>query len=1231
MTSVVRPLLCVLGIGVGLWGLPALWGQEKKTAAGAPVGKVTSAAGGVVGEKKSGSTTGPGAAPSSPPPAAGAGERPSPPGPRPAASPAASGTGNSGSSPAGGGELPPGSILVPYEMIKGKIQPLPFYWVPAPVYRQMEQRLRELERRLRWERSVQSCKLQGRLEGDVVALQAELKLYAEQPQSRIVLGFQGAVLSADAELDEQPPLLSYQAEEGYVVEVPRAGWHRLVLPLKVPLPPPRPEAGGGGLERTLEMGLPGAAVTTLVLELPASIKELRRQGQVLRPSRPGVWELALGTARQLQLSWRELPAPRGGPALSARWQVRVTMQSANCLTEAQLTLEDRRTRTGEWRLRLPPGALVRVLGADAGSYEVLPVGKEGQWLLKGPASEHLEVLCSWQQARAGRRLAVGPWQLLGAERQEGLIEVRAAAEALRGVRLAYFPAGFTQQQDLPRDSSDHDLLARFTYTEPPLERSSNSPRPPLEIELQPVVALVEAAAKHHLHLTPTQEGWQIQVQSTFRVWPVHNGLDQLELLLPQNQPLPFTVLGLSSLTTAPTLACPLPTLGLALAPELLWPVYAPTTCQCEQPTAARLEKGSGATPARLHLPQLEQQEFAVVLRTLYLAPADSNWARLELPRLRATLDRGAEVTFTVAEGYEVHPGSLPVSLSFPAVGKEATEPSASREAAGMAAGVAPLRFASMPPFLDLAWQPSRPRGPVQLLADVTLGPRRIQVREELHLSGGSDGKKPVLRQLHLRAPAAVTSLRLLQGGQFLDYAPQSGQARLAVQQEPLVLEYVLPLTRFRQTGRLPVPSGRKDKKETDIEDTLHIPIFWPQEAGLVQARVRVWCAPGCQVELPDQPLAGESWQDQGLEVVAGKESLPALVVAAEGNPPPLVLRWRPTPLVGPRDTFAERGLIQVVLREEEVQYRVRFLFRSLLARQLAIEFPMPLARLPTPPQIWLAGKQVSYQLHGGAENTVHLIFPSEISHSPALLDIRYTLPASMLEFPGRFAVRLHPPLLPKDVFVGRLRWQVQSPSGWLLIPLGNVLPAAPQWVWRQGLLTPESAVSAAELEAWLTGQEGGEAGNSPGLVLWATELEPVTCVRLPHLLWLGLCSGILLLLAIGLLVLAPARRGVFLLLGLLLLGGLATGLFWPAGLPLLVYGCEPGGVVLVLMLLLTWGLTQRYQRQLVFLPSFSRARSSGALSRGSGSRKGRETSTVDAPQLRGSSGLVQGSGSSCTP
>jgi hypothetical protein len=69
----------------------------------------------------------------------------------------------------------------------------------------------------------------------------------------------------------------------------------------------------------------------------------------------------------------------------------------------------------------------------------------------------------------------------------------------------------------------------------------------------------------------------------------------------------------------------------------------------------------------------------------------------------------------------------------------------------------------------------------------------------------------------------------------------------------------------------------------------------------------------------------------------------------------------------------------------------------------------------------------------------------------------------------------------------------------------------------------------------------------------------------------------------------------------------------------IAYGCEPGFVVLLAVLGLQWLMHQRYRRQIVFLPSFSRGPAGSSLIRKTPSSRppSGEPSTVDVPPQMG--------------
>src|SRR5205823_11479679 len=117
-----------------------------------------------------------------------------------------------------------------------------------------------------------SCKLQGKLEGDYLVVRADFAFSTYQPRTSIFLGLLGAHLMDEGDLDRQIPILD-STEEGFVVRVDKEGNHQLSLNLRLRVDVKK--SATGGTERGVELGLPGTAVTTLHLELPANVKEMR--------------------------------------------------------------------------------------------------------------------------------------------------------------------------------------------------------------------------------------------------------------------------------------------------------------------------------------------------------------------------------------------------------------------------------------------------------------------------------------------------------------------------------------------------------------------------------------------------------------------------------------------------------------------------------------------------------------------------------------------------------------------------------------------------------------------------------------------------------------------------------------------------------------------------------------------------------------------------------------------
>ena len=256
---------------------------------------------------------------------------------------------------------------------------------------------------------------------------------------------------------------------------------------------------------------------------------------------------------------------------------------------------------------------------------------------------------------------------------------------------------------------------------------------------------------------------------------------------------------------------------------------------------------------------------------------------------------------------------------------------------------------------------------------------------------------------------------------------------------------------------------------------------------------------------------------------------------------------------------------------------------------------------------------------------------TDLVKKPAVLEVAYQMSPSRGDA-GVFQTTLTPPRLAGDPGQAPTRWAVTLPPGWLA--LGPEAGAVAPWTvaFHNLLLTPRLALTSAGLESWFAGPEivarGDGDAAAPSIVCWQGAGEALTVVKVWQPFWLLLCS--LAFLALGLRLFVLARQSYagrkrasfwFWCTAMLLLPALAV--VWvlrPTLLYAVAYGCEPGAVVLLIVLTGQCLMLERYRRQIVFLPNFRRARTGSSLLRPNGlNGPAGEPSTVDVPRIAGGS------------
>jgi hypothetical protein len=1119
---------------------------------------------------------------------------------------------------------PAGDILGVYDKLSDALRRAPDAVVLTfKKYEEMRAELARLRALLERPETIppSKCLLKGKVEGNLVQIQAQFEFVTDRPRVVVSLAC-GQAHALGVALDGRTPQLLGGGRlpggepEGFSVQVEKPGEHQLTLDLALPL-----EARPGGPGLTLD--LPRAASTRLEIDLPGGTRDVRLGGKGLAETLVSLrgTRLAgsLGAADRLELSWKGAHPGSGAPVLLADGLVSVRFDSRGLSSEARLVLRALGGPVGQWRLLVPSRADVKPVAADeARVSRIDTLDQKGASVrtirLKEASTDPLTltVRLTTPVPRPGTRAGVGPFTVLGASRQSGSVLVSNAAPELH---LEFHPAAGLSQRAASDEEQRRDpaLVAAFHYGPPAGSSASDRPAPGapgslpwLDLEAQTVRGQIRARVTHTLTLAPdanspagTRPGalrWQVTTEVV--ATPRWADVDRLLVKMPpgcdyseDGVPLPDKVRQVVYDRAARTVEFRLVRGGEALKPFTLTleATYAPPE---EGPTAA-----GGVRPGRAVL--------------------------LPLPHLAGAVVLGGEVTVRVPRELELVP---------PEGGNAGLE--LARQTAHELSWRCPRRA---PERVEVGWRAWRPEVRAEAVVDLTLAGRQGRVRHELRFRFAP----PAPAQVALRVPAALgDSLRVVQGGRLAAPAvtkpggpPGPGETLRTIALEAtgqegaalVVLDYAFGVP------ERPGAAG------------FAVPLVVPEGVTQGETRVRVWAEPEA-LPRPAGPLgagsAANPWVELGIEEVPGQPRLPALVLRGGRIDLPLALR-----LDEPGSSFAvlvERALVRVTVggpgaADGLQHYRTSYLVARLAGRHLDVELPAPVHTLQL--RVLLDGRPVAYETvdeqgerdHGG--RVARLRLSPNLVKRRAVLDLTYQLAPGRGGGPLRTTLR--PPVLRGEPGRVPTRWQVNLPANWVPVAVagGEGPGPAHTWGWRGWLLAPRLALTGADLERWFAGGEAAveTPAAPPSLVCWRDGAEPVVITHVAQQTWLLVCSLGLLVLGLGLSWLtwpAPGRSGpgawLWPLLALLTLGVVLVALRWPTALAWVAYGCQPGAVVLALVAAVQWLLHERYRRQIVFLPSFSRGRGSSLLREAP--RPPSEPSTVDVPARAASSSSVERGG-----
>jgi hypothetical protein len=1070
---------------------------------------------------------------------------------------------------------PSGAIIVVVEELREVSMMFPKMILLTPEqYQELMERLKTLERQVKPENKVPSiCKLSGRLEGDFLVFRAEYVFSTEAPKTTVLLGLQGGHLVDEGTLDGRTPILEYTKEDGFVVQVEKAApRHELNLNFRVPIR----KSPLSATERGIVLGLPGASTTIVNLDLPNQVRELRWNETLEKRKMTGGWVISPDKSNKtLSFAWKEPLSPSGNaPLAKANGEIKVDIDEKDIYITAELTLDDSRLQTKDWRLLLPPQASVEVTHVPGGlTYEWTKPDKKTPYHILRTSDATAE---SWKvtvtmhvpRPNPGARVAIGPFQVLDAFEHVGTIAVTMKADVSFGQRLVYTRSDKTFQKS-------GGTQPKFFYRAPLVTeknlKSMQVKEAPLELEWKSEITQLETQVEHALKLRTTTQGWEIDATTRIHVKTLFSALHFVDLKLPHPRWLAVVD------TTTPGLAFPasVPWAGIW---KLSGRPYADEFDVFDEKSGTPLklvpQDATGKMRALLERSPAPK-EITLLLKYKVRVPAPHQHVRLELPRPLGTRDRGAKLSIQTDKGIELLHGP-----------EGAEEPVPDRDHFDVS-------WDQAPSLVDLAWKPYRRDVVAHSTIDITLHERTAQVKQTLQFprdpaASGPDPKNP---QISLHVPRAIDHVTVVSGGKIIQHDParQTLWLRPSVDGDKvdLVLQYDL-----------------------DIADThsLDVKSIWPTNVSQKDVKVRVWSSTGITARLSAELANRGMWKERSIEKVEGVNQFPLMVLRAFGSDLRLSLKIENAATTTPAAFLAERALIQVrVLNDGGQECRARYLIHRIQAPHVDIELP----RFRDPPTFTVGKKALNFEMIDAGDKIRVKLYPDLVA-LPAVLEIKYTIPADALERNSFWRTTMHGPVFHSAVVIREMRWQLTTTKPMLAASLERNAQAFVQWSWQSWLPTPESSVTSADWVSWLTAKDASQPTEAVTFSFAHITMQPETVYHLSRESWLLGCSGILLIVTLGGFF-SPLPRLVFwlLLLGLAL-AILTLGIFWPEVAPI-AFGSQPGVVLFLVFVGVHWLLQERYRRQLVFLPGFSRTKLGSTLVRTNAAKRPREASTVDAP------------------
>lgn len=1099
---------------------------------------------------------------------------------------------------------------------------------------------------------VGSWKVTGKVKGNIAELKIVYGFTTDRENASVALGCKQGFLAAVL-VDGKMPSMRVGAD-GLVVEVPEAKAHEAVVDVQVPLRDLTPDLGPPLVPRGLlsqpvqglELSLPLASVTSVDLELPAGVKALEVNGKALAPplTLSGNRLTGLtGKAEGLKLTWPALqPGPTGSVSvLTARASILVQLLANQTNIEAELTLQDLTGLLRDWQLQVPDRATVRPATAadrDRLRGEIQGSGVAGGRVtvpLQIPSTTPLKVIVSVRLARSAS-FPVGPFQVDGASNYAGMVWVDTDGE--QQVRCQPYHLGrvLTPPFEVAQRSVSERKLRpeserppvgvdkAFQFWSVPTTEKPAARDPWFTVNIDATQGALDTQLLHTVRVKGKLTAPSWRVATTFDVVPLRSGVDHLEVEWPT--PWEFDrARGVRSktpgLVTRSEDEPQRRTTRFEFASESLKPFE----------LTVEAEPGAGGAAGEPFPPVGDHAYASAVV------PLPRPW---DGRQPRETQDRGGHL-ITVVDDEQKFDFRVPQPAN-PSLKLVSQEPHK-----------LVWQAEKFPSQVAVAWQPYQADLRVDSSIEMVFESDRARVRHRFQFAF-PDRDKAKERDVELRIPPGldveVLSPFLAQNIpvklQPLDRAGTGAVCTLPVTNgtATLVLGYRFSTSALFRTG-----------DENRVQKPAPVPLVLPAKATTGEMRVQIWEPRGMSL----RPVE-TAWTRTTLEQVATEPTLPSIAFRAGRPAAPLHMlgeaNGTDADSTGLPDILVEKALIHVQVNEAGYQeHTVRFLLGRVAGGQLDLRFPIAWASLD--PRVSVNGKQLNRLTTAPGDSEARIVRVDQLTNQKGLVEVRYRLAPGQAGGTGALRTVMQPVTILGVVGSVQTRWWVDLPAGWVPLSMESGPVGGWQWGFRGWLLAARPSTTVADLYAWLG--EGtpsvtellpaADAGQTPSFVCWRGELGSLTVYHAPQQAWLLVCSlGVLVLgLTLSFSLLkpradAPASRLLWPLLALFGLTATAVGLVWPGMLAALFYGCQPGLVVLAVVLIVQVLLNERYRRRVVFLPGFRRVQTgsslvragkvepsttapspqegsgrSGSSSRGASSGLGRvrrEPSTVDAPQ-----------------